>query len=52
MQLREGKKLLARGDGQGAFAPDVSLLDRPSCEERARDADDAQDDFLLTFLSA
>ena len=46
MSAREKNRILARGDGQRALAPDVRLLDRPAGEERARDADDAEDDLL------
>ena len=41
-----GSEVLARGEGEGALAPEVGELDHPPCEKRAGDANDAQDDLL------
>lgn len=47
MPTRAENEILARGERQRAFAPDVRLFDGPSRQERAWDADYAQDDLLL-----
>lgn len=39
MSPRAENEILARGERQRALAPDVRLLDGPSCQERARDPD-------------
>ena len=46
MSLSVRKELLARGDGQCALASDARQLDRPSCNQRTRDADRTENDLL------
>lgn len=47
MPPRADNEILARGERQRAFAPDVRLFDGPPGEEGAWDADYAQDYLLL-----
>lgn len=46
MSSRAGMEALARGNGQRAPPAEVALLDRPAGEERAGDAEYAQDHLL------
>lgn len=46
MSSRAQNGVLARGDRKGALAPDERLFNRPAREERAGDADHAQDHLL------
>ena len=45
-----GSEVLARGEGEGALAPDVRLLDGPAREECAGHADDCEDDLLYVDI--
>ncbi len=47
MSARAENGILARREGQSALAPDVWLLHRPACVERAGDADHPKDDLLV-----